>query len=400
MNKRIVSRLRSFGPGIITAALVFGPSKITITTKLGAEYGFSLLWVVVLAIFFMMLFTGMSARIGLASDESLLSLIRYKWGRFAAVATGIGLFLVAACFQAGNAIGIGIALSELTDTPRNPWIVFFTLAGVYMLFFREFYAVLEKLMLVLIGLMLVAFLVTMCVSRPAPLGIIGGLAPRVPSGASGLVIAFIASCFSVAGAFYQSYLVQERRRLHAGPAVADKSFTGILLLGLLSGMLLICAATVLRPAGIRVENATDMAAALRPLLGRYASILFLCGLASASLSALIGNASLGGNLLSDALGCGNSLESPYSRVFTALVLTIGATIAILFGRLPLELIVFAQSVTILVVPFIGVALLLTACDRRIMGRLINTPFQRWAGAAGLLMLFLLAAENIKQLFFK
>ncbi|RZM00816.1 MAG: divalent metal cation transporter, partial [Pedobacter sp.] len=45
--------LQALGPGIITAALVFGPSKITISSKLGAEFGFSQLWIVVVTILFM-----------------------------------------------------------------------------------------------------------------------------------------------------------------------------------------------------------------------------------------------------------------------------------------------------------------------------------------------------------
>lgn len=65
--KSLKKWLRSLGPGIITAALVFGPSKMTITSKLGAEYGYSLLWIVAVAIFFMAIFTAMSARIGLAT---------------------------------------------------------------------------------------------------------------------------------------------------------------------------------------------------------------------------------------------------------------------------------------------------------------------------------------------
>src|SRR5687768_7518155 len=73
--------LRSLGPGIITAALVFGPSKMTITSKLGAEYGYALLWIVAVAIFFMTIFTVMSARIGEATSQSLLSAIRQKWGK-------------------------------------------------------------------------------------------------------------------------------------------------------------------------------------------------------------------------------------------------------------------------------------------------------------------------------
>ena len=70
--------MQALGPGIITAALVFGPSKMTVATKLGAEFGYGLLWVVVAAIFFMMVYTSMSARIGLASEVSILDLIRQK----------------------------------------------------------------------------------------------------------------------------------------------------------------------------------------------------------------------------------------------------------------------------------------------------------------------------------
>ena len=38
--------LGGLGPGIITAALVFGPSKMTLTSRLGADYGYSMLWIV------------------------------------------------------------------------------------------------------------------------------------------------------------------------------------------------------------------------------------------------------------------------------------------------------------------------------------------------------------------
>src|SRR5690349_16563657 len=78
---RVKKGLLTLGPGIITAALVFGPSKMTITSKLGAVYGYSLLWVIAAAIFFMTVFTVMSARIGVATKQSLLTTIRQKWGR-------------------------------------------------------------------------------------------------------------------------------------------------------------------------------------------------------------------------------------------------------------------------------------------------------------------------------
>jgi manganese transport protein len=393
--------LQAFGPGIITAALVFGPSKITIASKLGAEYGFDLLWVAVIAIAFMMVFTAMAARIGIATNQSILATMQQKWSRAAAIAIGFGVFLVTASFQAGNSIGIGIALAELTHTSPVQWIILFNAIAISLLFFRGFYKLLEKLMLGLICLMLLAFVTTLFLSKPSLAGVAGGFVPSIPTGSLPLITAFVASCFSIVGAFYQAYLIQERKRLQPqGTIMKDKSFTGIFILGIMTAIVMICAAVVLNPQGIKVNNATDMAKAIEPLFGKYAATLFLCGLFGASFSALVGNSSLGGTVLGDALGYGSGLHGKANRIIIAVIMVIGASVAIAFGKLPLQLIVFAQSVTILVVPFIGFAMFLIANDEKIMGAMKNSPAQKIFAALGLLVIVALALISCKDLFFK
>lgn len=401
MFVKLKKGLLSLGPGIITAALVFGPSKMTITSKLGADYGYSLLWIVIVAIFFMTIFTMMGARIGVATQQSLLITIRQKWGNAAAVAVGMGIFFVATSFQAGNSIGVGIAVAEASGTSATLWIVVFNLLGISLLFFRAFYKVLEKLMIFLVALMLFAFVTTLFFARPSIAGIAGGLVPELPAGSTGLVIAFFASCFSIVGAFYQSYLVQERIKIN--PEIREKrsnSLTGILILGLMSAIVMICAAAVLNTKGIRVNNASDMARALEPLFGSAAATFFLIGLFGASFSSLVGNATVGGVLLGDALGKGSQLNSKPVKLLIALVMIFGAAIAIKFGKLPLELIVFAQSVTIFLVPFIGIAMYAISNDRKIMGTQVNTWSTKILAALGLLILLFLALSNVKELFFK
>lgn len=398
--KQFKSWLGVLGPGMITAALVFGPSKVTITSKLGADFGFDLLWIVVVAIFFMVIFTAMAARIGMASDVSFLTLIRNKWGRPAAVATGVGVFLVCAAFQSGNSIGIGISIAELFKSTPEPWIIAFNVIGISLLFFRSFYQLLEKIMIGLIIIMLVAFLVTLFLSSPPVMQVAGGLIPKVPSGSFGLIIAFMASCFSVVGACYQSYLMQARRKIRPGePQSGRDSFPGILILGIMSAIVLICAAAVLHPKNLPVNSGSDMARVLEPLFGNYASAFFLIGLFGAAFSSLIGNASLGGTLMADALGFGSNFSSRAVRGLIALVMVIGATIAILFGNLPIQLMIFAQSITILVVPFIGIALYQIANDRAIMKNLTNSTQVKIFGGLGLLILIGLAIRNVQTLFF-
>lgn len=385
---------------MITAALVFGPSKVTITSKMGADYGFELLWIVAVAIFFMVIFTAMSARIGMATDQSFLNIIRNKWGKPAAVGTGVGVFLVCASFQAGNSIGIGISIAELSRSSATPWIIGFNLLGISLLFFRSFYKVLEKIMIALIIIMLVAFMVTLFLSDPPIPEIAGGLIPSMPAGSLGLIIAFMASCFSIVGACYQSYLMQERRRIHPeGKQLSRDSFPGILILGIMSAIVLICAAAVLHPKNLPVNSGSDMARVLEPLFGKNASAFFLIGLFGAAFSSLIGNASLGGTLMADALGYGSSFNSKIVRGLIALIMIIGAVIAILFGNLPIQLMIFAQSITILVVPFIGIALYLIANDAAIMGKLKNSPQIKIFGALGLLILIGLAIKNVQSLVF-
>ncbi len=394
------NRLQSLAPGIITAALVFGPSKITISSKLGALYGFDVLWVVVITVFFMVVFTSMAARIGIATDQSLLTTMKQKWGGKVAIGVGFGVFLVTASFQAGNSIGIGIALAELTHTSPVQWIIIFNCISIGLLFFRSFYKVLEKLMLGLICLMLLAFFTTLVLSKPDITQVAAGFIPSIPSGSLVLVTAFIASGFSIVAAFYQCYLVQERKRLQAkGAVIKDKSFTGIFILGLMTAMVMICASVVLHPQGIKVNNATDMAKAIEPLFGKYASTLFLFGLFGASFSSLVGNSSLGGTVLGDALGYGSALHAKANRVIIAIIMIIGATIAIAFGKLPLELIVFAQGITILIVPFIGIAMYAIANDEKIMGVNKNSMIAKIGGAAGLLMIIALAVESVRTMFF-
>jgi Mn2+/Fe2+ NRAMP family transporter len=391
----------SLGPGIIIAAVVFGPSKMTITSKLGAQYGYSLLWIVVLAMFFMTVFTIMGARIGVATKQSLLITIGEKWGKAAAIAVGLGIFIVTTSFQAGNSIGVGIAVAEATHTSPVIWIICFNLFGMALLFFRGFYKVLENLMIFLVALMLFSFLTTFFLIKPDFTEIAKGFIPSLVPGSLGLVIAFFASTFSMVAAFYQAYLVQERIKFN--PEIKEQnsnSITGIFILCLMSAIIMICAAAVLNKQGVNVVNASDMSRALEPLFGNYASTLFLVGLFGASFSSLVGNSTIGGTLMADSLGYGSELNSGKVKVFIALVMVFGAIIALKFGKLPLELIVFAQSITIFLVPFIGIAMFAVSNDEKIMGPYKNSPAIKIIGVLGILILTLLAASNVNELFFK
>ncbi|NGM64306.1 NRAMP family divalent metal transporter [Sphingobacterium sp. SGR-19] len=396
--------LNILGPGIITAALVFGPSKMTITSKMGADYEYSLLWIVLVALFFMGIYTAMCSRIGVVHDKSLLTLTKERFGKGIGVAIGVGIFLVATSFQAGNGIGVGIAIGEATGTPMYIWIIVFTAIAIALLFFPSFYKIMEKVMLTLVLVMLACFIATLFLADVSLGNLFSGFIPSVPESSLGLIIAFTASCFSLVGAFYQTYLIQERRKLNRGSVTVRNSargaYTGVAILGFMSAAVMICAAAVLFPKGIHVSSAAEMGKALEPLFGKHASSLFFVGLFGAAFSSLVGNATIGGTLLGDALGVGSSLDSKKVKILISIVMVLGCVVAISFGRLPLELIVLAQSVTIFLVPFIGVSIYLIANNKSIMGDKANNLFYKIAGALGLIVICILMVSNVYDMFLK
>lgn len=392
--------LRFLGPALITAALVLGPGSITLSSKIGAIYGTQLIWALVVAVLFMMVFTEMSTRIGLAAKSSFIDVVKGRWGKFAGVLIGIGAFLVTASFQAGNAIGTGIAVSSMTGANPTIWIVLLTLAGVALLFTKQFYVILEKMMLGLVLIMLVAFLVTVILVKPSIGSILSGFVPSFPSGSLGLVIALFATSFSIVGAIYQSYLVKEK-----GWTVQDaksgmrESYIGIFLLGFISFLIMIASSAILKPQGLVVNDASEMGFALKPLFGSWSTFIFMLGLFGASFSSLMGNATIGGAMLADGLGLGSKLSRMPVKLLIILVMVFGSTVGVIFGKAPVNLIIFAQAITIVVVPFIAISILIIANDDKIMGALKNTLWKNIVGIMGLLVLIYLAYNNVKNIFF-
>ncbi len=388
------------GPALITSALVLGPGSVTLSSKIGAIYGTQLVWTIILAIILMMVFTEMSTRIGLAADHSFIQTIKKKWGLLAGVLIGVGAFLVTASFQAGNAIGTGIAISTVTNMDPTIWIIIFTLISIGLLFAKQFYQILEKMMLVLVVIMLLAFLITVIVVQPSLVDIFKGFIPVLPEGSMGLIIALFATSFSIVGAVYQSYLVKEKGwKITDAASGRKESFLGIFLLGFISFLIMITAATILKPQGLIVNDASEMGLALEPLFGNWSTIVFMLGLFGASFSSLMGNATIGGSLLADGLGIGSNLSNMKVKILIILVMLFGSIIGIVFGSAPLNLIVFAQAITIFVVPFIAIAILVVANDKNIMGELKNKLLSNVLGVIGLIVLIYLAFNNIKNIFF-
>ena len=179
MFDKIRNTIKSVGPGFIIASVVLGPGSITVASRIGSENGYAFLWVIVIAAVFMIVYASMGTRFGVVSDKSILQTIAEKYGRWFAVIIGISTFLSSSSFQFGNNLGIGIGMQGITGIDERVWPLIFTPLALILLFWaKNLYKVLEKLMMVIVMVMIIAFMINLILTKPEIVPLAKGFVPR------------------------------------------------------------------------------------------------------------------------------------------------------------------------------------------------------------------------------
>lgn len=389
MLNKIKKGLKSIGPGFIIAAVVLGPGSITVASRIGSEHGYAFLWVIVLAAISMMAYTAMGARFGVVNTQSILQTITDQYGRWFAILIGISAFFSASSFQFGNNLGIGIGMREITGVDERVWPIVFTALAIILIFLaKDLYKVIEKLMLVMVMIIIISFIFNLILTKPEVVPLVKGFVPHFFEIENlDIIAALVATTFALQAALYQSYLVQDKGwKLESLKKSLGDSYMGILMLSLISILVIITSAAALRPHGIIVNSAADMAMQLESLFGSSAKIVFSLGLCAAAFSSLMVNSVIGGGLLSDGLGLGRSMNEKMPKVFTISILVLGMLIAVFFQGNVIYALIMAQASTIFAVPLIAIGLYLVLNNKKIMGKYRNNKVQNSLAIFGFILI--------------
>ena len=384
--------IKSIGPGLIIASVVLGPGSITVSSRIGSEQGYAFLWVIILAGISMMIYTSMGMRFGVSHDKSILQTIADTYGRWFSIVIGISAFLAASSFQFGNNLGVGIAMEGITGIDERVWPLIFTPSAIILMFWaKNLYKVLEKLMMLLVLVMILAFFFNLVLAKPDAGQIITGFVPSgINFGQLDVITALVATTFVLHGAIYQSYLVQDKKW---GVANYKKglqdTYMGTFVLCLISILIIITSAAALHPKGITVNSAADMAMQLESLFGRYAKVVFSVGLCAAAFSSLMVNAVMGGGLLSDGLGLGRTMNEKMPKVFTTIALLMGMIIAVFFKGDVIYALILAQASSIFAVPLIALGMFLILNNKKVMGKFKNNLWQNILAGFGFILISLM-----------
>lgn len=374
------------GPAFVVGAWQFGPGNLTSAVQAGANYGYALIWVIVISTVLMTAFTDMSVRIALQSTGSLITTVKQTLGKAVGGVAGVGVFGITLMFSVGNAVGSGLGLSLLFGGDPALWTLGCTVVVAVVVFVRDFYSVVERALLGAVALMAVGFLTSAVLVRPDWGQAASGFVPTVPDGVGLLLVALVGTNFSINAAFYTGYATRQRRlckEQYRDITIAD-TIPGILAPGIMTILVIVVAAAAADRSDAPSGTLQQLAGVLEPLAGGAGSTVFAIGFFAAAFSSMIANATAGGTLLSDGVGWGNSLESRRVRALILVVLAFGLAVTLLAGGSPVELIVVAQALTVLFAPVLGLLLVVLANNRDLMGSMRNRPWQNVMGFLGLL----------------
>ena len=361
------------GPGIITGFAGNDAGGVATYTAAGARFGFSLLWLLLIASLSLVVVQEMCARMGAITGRGLSDLIRERFGVRWTIIAMLALFISNASNVVAEYAGIAASLG-LVGVP--PWVSV-PVAGVvvWALIVFASYKLVERALFVLI-LAFVAYPISIVILRPDWSAVARGFVPTQPADPAvlAMALALVGTTVTPYMLFYLQASVVDKGidRESFGLARLD-AVMGATLSGLFAFFIVVVAGAVLFPAGLPADTAEQAAQALRPLAGDAAGLLFGVGLLAASLLGLTVMPLSTSYAICEAFGWESGISKDFgdAPVFMGLVTFLiaagGAIVLLVPQQQLLPLIIVSQAVNGLLLPVVLVFIMRLASDPTVMG---------------------------------
>jgi len=292
-----------FGPGFVIAVGYMDPGNWATDLAGGAQFGYTLLSIILVANFMAILLQHLALKLGIATGRDLAQACRDSYSTPVVIFLWILCELAIAACDLAEVVGMAIGLQLLFGIPLLLGCIFTCFDVLAILYLQhKGFRYLEALIIILMATIALCFAVEISLARPSLLGMLAGLTPspeilRNPD-LLYISIGIIGATVMPHNLYLHSSIVQTRRiePTSAGKREAIRYGTldsTLALLGatFVNAAILILAAAAFHNTGHR--DVADIQSAYRllsPVIGvGFASTLFACGLlASGQNSTLTG----------------------------------------------------------------------------------------------------------------
>jgi Mn2+/Fe2+ NRAMP family transporter len=389
------------GPGVLVAAAFIGPGTVTVCSMAGVQYGYLLLWALLLSVVATVVLQEMAARLGIITQKGLANAIKEEIGVRWIKMLVLGLILSAivignAAYEGGNIGGASLGLEAIFGPEYQsfyPWIV-----GIFafLLLLLGNYRVLEKVLVSLVVIMSISFLLTAIITGPDISAIIQGLfIPKTPDGSILNIIALVGTTVVPYNLFLHTSLVSEKWKSQENLKEARRdTVISIALGGMVSMSIVVTAAAI--PSS-QITNVMDMTKGLEPLYGESAKYFMGIGLFAAGVTSAITAPLAAAYVANSCFEWNTTMDNIRFKLVWMTILLVGV-LFMSVGIKPLEIIKFAQVTNGMLLPIIAIFLLWIVNRKTVMQEYQNTQFQNVMGIIIIILSAILGAKSILTVF--
>jgi manganese transport protein len=400
LRRRRFGLLPFLGPAFIAAVAYIDPGNFATNIAGGAQYGYTLLWVIVASNLMAMLIQTLSAKLGVATGSNLAEACRDRFSRPVVIGLWVQAEAIAIATDLAEFLGAALGLHLLLGIGLLPAagitaVCAFLILGLQRYGFRPLEAVIAVMVLVIGGCYLVELL------RSGPDFREVGKHAVLPQfqGSSSVLLAV-----GILGATVMPHVIWLHSALVQGRIRADGDeekrrlmrFTRIdvmiamAIAGLINMAMLVMAASTFFSSGHHgVDSLEGAHKTLEPLLGSAAATLFAVALLTSGLSS-----SAVGTLAGQVVMQG-FLRRQIPIFVRRAVTMLPAFVVIGLGADPTHTLVISQVILSFGIPFALVPLVVFTARRDVMGALVNS---RATTAAACVVAALIIALNVFLLY--
>ena len=396
--RRFVIFLSIMGPGVITANIDNDASGITTYSVVGARFGYTLLWTLIPTTVALIVIQEMVARMGAVTGKGLSDLIRENYGVRSTFYMMTILFIANFGTTVANFAGWAasmeiLGLSKYIMAPLGAVFIWFLVV-------RGSYRFVERILIVAC-LLYFGYVFSGFMARPDWGQVFSAtFMPNMHWDAEYVIlsVAIIGTTITPWMQFYlQSSIAEKGIQKEDYKASRLDVIIGCSITDIVSFFIIVTCATTLFPLGLRINEASEAALALRPLAGDYAYLIFAVCLANASpLGAIIVPLATS-YYICEAMGWERGvnktfMEAPqFMSIYTFMIFS--AVIVILIPDAPLVFLMVLSSITNgVLLPFVLLYALALVNNRKLMGEYTNSKVYNmiaWATICSIILLVVL-----------
>lgn len=386
LNNKIKTFIASIMPGIFIIGYNVGTGSVTSMSKAGANFGYDLLWTIVVSCIITYYLILMFSKYTMVTGETFIQGIKKHIHPTLAIGMIIPLSLVILAALIGLLGIVADVLEAWSATVINGgissiWWALTIATLLYILLWVGNFSIFEKALTILVAIMGSAFIATMFINFPSFREMSQGLIPTIPEMAEGsdnsplvIIAGMVGTTVSVFAFIIRSQIVKDTGWKMKDAKIQNRdALISATMMFVISAAVMITAATTLHVKGIKMNNVAEMIPLLEPIAGKAALSVFTLGILAAGISSHLPNLLVIPWLIIDYKDEERNTQTVRNR-FILLILSIVSVLGVTLGFKPVFLLMLSQASIAIMLPLSIVSLFYLTSRKKIMGKYSNTLF--------------------------